>query len=63
MYFMRLMQGVVTKGKPDGQARGPYNIEQPIVAQKKKLKKISDYGIILPIGVPYHNYGIFTFQN
>lgn len=37
---------------------GPPNIEQPIVVQKKKLKKISDYVIILPIEVLSHVYGV-----
>lgn len=56
MGFMRLMQGVVIKGEVDGQAGGPPNNEQPIVVKKKKIKKIVDYGIILPIGVPSYNY-------
>lgn len=47
----------------DGQVRGPPNIEQPTLVQKKKLKKISDDGIILPIGVNSHNSGIFTIKN
>lgn len=45
MNFMRLKQGVVIKGMVDGQAGGPHNIEQPIVVQKKKLKKNKVYGI------------------
>ncbi|CAI8595117.1 unnamed protein product [Vicia faba] len=30
--------------------------------QKKKPKKNSDYGIILPIGVPFHIYGVLINQ-
>lgn len=60
MDFMRLMQEVVIEGMTDGQTVGPPNIEQPIVVQKKKLKKIIDYGMILPIVVPFHIFGIFT---
>lgn len=45
MDFMRIKQRVVIKGKVDGQDGGPLNIEQPIVVQKKKLKKNRDYGI------------------
>lgn len=52
MDFIRLMQGVVIEGKTGGQVGGPPNIEQPTIVQKKKLKKISNYGTILPIGVP-----------
>lgn len=58
MEFMRLLQKVIIEGKDDGQAEGPPNIEQPIVAHKKKLKKIIDYDKILPIGVPSHIYGV-----
>lgn len=45
MKCMRLKQEVVIKGKTDGHARGPLNIEQPIVVQKKKLKKNRNYGV------------------
>lgn len=62
MDFMRLMRGVVIKGMVDGQARGPPNIEQPTMVQKKKLNKISDYGINSHIGVPSHISRIFTTQ-
>lgn len=32
------------------------------MVQKNKINKISYYGIILPIRVPYHNYGIQSIQ-
>lgn len=60
--FMRLMQEVFIEGKTDGQDGDPPNIEQPKVVQKKKLKKMSDYGIIHPLGAASHIYGIFTIQ-
>lgn len=63
MDFMRLLQGVFIEGKADGQAGGPPNIEQPIMVQNKKLKKINDYDIILPIGVPSNYFGILIIQN
>lgn len=63
MDFMRPVQRVVIKGKVDGQARSLPNIKQPIMVQKKKLNKISNHGIIFPIGVPSHNSRIFTIQN
>lgn len=59
MYFMRLKKYVVIEGKTDVQARGPPNIEQPIVVQKKRLKKNTGYVIILSIGISSHMYGIF----
>lgn len=62
MDFMRLMQRVVIEGKVDGKARGPTKIEQPTMVQKKKLNKISDYGIILSIGVSSHISGIFSLK-
>lgn len=62
MEFVRLRQGITIEGMVDGQVRGPPNIEQPTVVQNKKLKKINDYGIIFPIGVPSHICGIFTIQ-
>lgn len=62
MNFMRLMQRVVIKGKTDGQVDGPLNIEKPTLVQKRKLKKINDYGIIISIGVPYLIFGIFIIQ-
>lgn len=62
MGFMRLIQGVVIEGKVTGQARGPPINEQDIVVQKKKIKQISDYGIVLPIGVLSHDFGILYIQ-
>lgn len=61
--FMKLMQRVVIKGVVDGQVRVPPNFEQPRVVQKKKLKKISNYGMILPIRVSFHISRIFTIKN
>lgn len=64
MGCIRLKYGVVIEGKTDGQARGPPNIKQPTVVQKKKkkLKKNNDYGIILPIRIPYHTIGVVINQ-
>lgn len=56
--FMRLVQGVVIEGK----AEGPPNIDQLTVVQKKNLKNINNYGIILTIRSSSLNYGIFTIQ-
>ncbi|CAI8605073.1 unnamed protein product [Vicia faba] len=55
-------QEVVIEGKIDGQVGGPPNIEQPTLVQTKKLKKNSDYDIILPIGVPSHIYRVLINQ-
>lgn len=60
--FIRHLQRVSIKGKANGQAGGPPNIERPRVVQKKKLRKIIVYGTILPIGIPSHISGIFTIQ-
>lgn len=62
MDFMRLVQGVVIGQKAGGKVEGPPNIEQPIVVHKKKLKKISDYDIIIPIGIPSHISVISTIK-
>ena len=59
MELMRLKQEVVIKGKAGGHARCPYNIEQPILVQKKNLIKNSEYGITLHIGVPSHMSKVF----
>lgn len=62
MKSMRFKQGVFIEGKVDGQNEGPPNIEQPSVVQKKRLKKISDYGIILPVRIASHMSGVLINQ-
>lgn len=46
MDFLRFKHEFFIEGKDDGQIGGPPNIEQPIVVQKKELKKKKNYGIL-----------------
>lgn len=57
MDIRRLVQGVVIKGKTNGQAGGPSIIEHWIMVQKKSLWKFSDNGLTL-----YQSSGILTNQ-
>lgn len=50
MDLMRLMQEVVIERKMDGHDGRPSNIEQPNMVQKKKLKKIIEYGKFFLLG-------------
>ena len=63
MDFMRLRKGVVIEGMVDGHVGGSPNIEQPTMVQQKKLKKNSDCGIILLIGVPSHISKVLINKN